>query len=893
MKNILISSLLTLTCSAGSAPLWAKSNPAAPGARLALQQGWMIQSSAKAQASGETLSRPGFKPEGWYPTNIPSTVFAALVKNKVYPNPDFGMNLRNTPGIAYPVGANFANLPMPANSPYIVPWWYRTEFKLPASLKGRHLWLDFHGINYKANIWMNGREIADTDQVEGMWRQYEFDVTGAAQPGKLNALALEIFAPKPDDLSITFVDWNPLPPDKDMGIYRGVYLRSSGVVTVRHTQAVTRLDLPSLAVAHLTLSADLRNTSSRPVTGVLRARLEGVGVALAKRVRLKAHESRRVTLTPEEFSELNIAHPPLWWPYPLGPQNLERLSVEFETGGKVSDRESAEIGIREITSTLDAADHRLFRINGRRILIRGGGWTPDMMLRPRPKYLDDEMRYVRDMHLNTLRLEGKVMGEHFFNLCDRYGILVLAGWCCCDHWERWRSWRPVDYQVAAASLESQLRRLRNHPCMLAWLYGSDNPPPPKVEKMYLKILRQTRWPNPHLSSASAKPTTVTGISGVKMTGPYQYVAPSYWLLDHQRGGAFGFNTETSPGPAIPVMASLREMLPPEDWWPIDKVWDDHAGGGAFRNLDVFTRALDARYGKATSAQDYVEKSQLMAYEGERAMFEAYGRNKFISTGVIQWMLNNAWPSMIWHLFDYYLRPGGGYFGAKKACEPLHAQYSYDDGSIVVVNSYYRAFSGYKVAAQVYNLDGTEKFSKQQRLDIPANSSNRVFVLPQLEGLSTTYFLRLRLADAEGKTVSSNFYWLSTKPDVFDWNDSTWYYTPLSSTADFTALRELPRVKLGLAVRREREGRDELDRITLNNPTSHLAFFVHLRILRKRNGAEIDPVLWEDNYFEVMPGKTKSLTARYHASELEGSRPMVAVDGWNVAPGQAGGTAPTP
>jgi exo-1,4-beta-D-glucosaminidase len=849
---------------------------------MALRQGWMIQSSAKVQATGAKISTPGFKPAGWYPTTIPSTVFAALVKNRVYPNPDFGTNLRSVPGVNYPIGGNYSNLPMPANSPYAVPWWYRTKFKLPATLKGRRLWLEFHGINYKANIWMNGREIADASRVAGIFRQYEFDVTGVARPGKLNALALEIYAPKPDDLSITFVDWNPLPPDKDMGIYRGVYLRSSGAVTVRHAQIATRLDLPSLAAAHLTVSADLRNVTSRPVTGVLRARIPSLGVAISRRVRLKPSEQTRVMLTPREFSQLNIAHPPLWWPYPLGPQNLEQLTVEFERKRTISDQRVVTFGIREITSTLDAQNHRLFRINGRRILIRGGGWTPDMMLRPRHHYLADQIRYVRNMHLNALRLEGKLMGNHFFNLCDRYGILVLAGWCCCDHWQFWGTWRPVDYQIAADSERDQLRRLRNHACILVWLYGSDVPPIPKVERMYLKILQQVRWPNPYLSSASATPTPVTGPSGVKMTGPYQYVAPSYWYLDHQRGGAFGFNTETSPGPAIPVIASLRQMLPADRLWPINRFWDYHAGGGAFKNLDVFTRALDARYGKATGLKDYVEKAQLMAYEGERAMFEAYGRNKFTSTGVIQWMLDNAWPSMIWHLFDYYLRPGGGYFGVQEACQPLHVQYSYDDGSIVVVNSYYRAFDAYRVTAQVYNLDLTKKFFKERRVDIPPNSSTRVFVLPKLQGLSTTYFLRLRLVNSGGKTVSSNFYWLSTKPDVFDWSASTWFYTPLTAYADFSELKELPQVKLDLEVHRERESGNELDRIALDNPTPHLAFFVHLRILRKSDGKEIAPVLWNNNYFELMPGETKNLTARYRPAELKGSQSIIAVDGWNVA-----------
>src|SRR5947209_9037352 len=136
------------------------------------------------------------------------------------------------------------------------------------------------------------------------------------------------------------------------------------------------------------------------------------------------------------------------------------------------------------------------------------------------------------------------------------------------------------------------------------------------------------------------------------------------------------------------------------------------------------------------------KSQLMTYDGERAMFEAYARNRERAGGVVQWMLNNAWPSLIWHLYDYYLLPAGGYFGAKKACEPLHVQYSYDDRSVVVVNSYYKQVSGLRVSAKVYNIDAESKFSKETTLDAAPDSSTRVFTLPEIAGLSTTYFVRL-------------------------------------------------------------------------------------------------------------------------------------------------------
>ena len=232
--------------------------------------------------------------------------------------------------------------------------------------------------------------------------------------------------------------------------------------------------------------------------------------------------------------------------------------------------------------------------------------------------------------------------------------------------------------------------------------------------MYLRILKDCDWPNPSVSSASGKSTPV-GQSGMKMTGPYEYVAPAFWYLDTQQGGAYGFNTETSPGPAIPPIESLRLMLPEDHLWPVDSVWEYHAGGMS-DTLSVFTEALDKRYGASTSVEEYSRKAQMQAYEAHRAMMEAYGRNKYTSTGVIQWMLNNAWPSMIWHLYDWYLRPGGSYFGVKRACEPLHVQYSYDDRSIVVVNSYYKHFPGLKVAAQVYNLDMTEKFSREATVD---------------------------------------------------------------------------------------------------------------------------------------------------------------------------------
>jgi exo-1,4-beta-D-glucosaminidase len=855
--------------------------------KLRLADGWMLQSSSKVDQSGETLSKARFQPRGWYPVSVPTTVVSALVKHKILPDPMFGMNLRQFPGVSYPIGANFSNLPMPPDSPYLVSWWYRKTFTLPADYKGKTVWLNFRGINYRANIWLNGKQIAKSDDVAGAWRTYEFNVTGISKPDLEDVLAVQVFAPTEKDLAITFVDWNPAPPDKNMGLWREVFLTVSGPVGLRYPTVISHVD--AAGNAQLTVTALLKNASKEPVRGTLKGAIDRI--EFAQDVELGAGENKDVTFDAGKFSQLNLTHPRLWWPVQMGKPELYLMKMEFVVNGRVSDHSETRFGIREVTSELNADQRRVFAINGKKILIRGGGWTPDMLLRESSQRLADEFRYVRDMGLNTIRLEGKLETEEFFERADREGILVMAGWCCCDHWERWGEWSPQDFDIAKASLQDQIYRLRSHPSVVMWLNGSDNPPPPDVEEMYLAVEKQLLFPSPVVSSATAKPTSVTGDSGVKMTGPYEYVAPSYWSEDKIDGshhcnpggcgGAYGFNTETSPGPAVPPIESLRAMLPKDHLWPIDDWWNYHAGGGQFKDLHVYTDALTARYGKAETLEDYALKAQLMNYEGIRAMFEAYSRNKYTSTGVIQWMLNNAWPSMIWNLYDYYLRPGGGYFGAKRAMEPLHPLYSYDDHSMWVVSSRYDHVPRLKLTTKIYNLDMTEKFSQESSVDAAADSTNKVFTLPELTDASPVYFLVLRLEDSAGKLVGSNFYWLSTKPESLDWEKSNWFTTPTSSVADYTALSQLPRADLRIATRTERQGEESVTHVAVENPGKALAFFVHLKVERGKGGEEIMPVIWEDNYFSLLPGEKREVTATYRTAELGSAKPDVEVSAWNV------------
>ena len=852
--------------------------------RVLLHDGWMLQSSCKVAAKGAQISLPGFGTDGWHATTVPSTVVAALVEDKTFPDPYFGENLRSIPGATYPIGKMFSVRPMPKDSPFRCSWWYRTEFRAPDGLEGQRVWLNFAGINNRANIWLNGQRIAGEHDVAGAYRTYEFDISSLLVRDGPNVLAVETIAQTEKDLGVNWVDWNPTPPDKDMGLWREVSLRATGPVEIRFPAVAAHFPAASLDEADLTVEAELRNSGPAPVTGALEAELEGHRIRQA--ITLKAGEVRTIGFAPEAFSELRVQSPELWWPHQMGAPALHSLSLRFLLGDRVSDSASIRYGIREITSENDPQGHLLFRVNGKRILIRGGGWAPDMLLRQSPERLKTEFRYVRDLNLNAIRLEGPTESDAFFDLADEQGVLVMAGWTCCDYWQKWTDWKQSDIEIATASERSQIERLRAHPSMLAWLNGSDQPPPAAVERPFLAVLKELDWPNPVLSSASENITPITGRSGVKMRGPYDYTPPDYWLADTAKfGGAYGFATEISPGAAVPPLSSLRKMLPAEHVVPNDPVWNYHAGSERFQNLRHFEDAMNAIYGAPSDLADYERKSQAMAYDSERAMFEAYSRNKYGSTGVIQWMLNNAWPSLIWHLWDYYLQPAGGYFGAKKACEPLHVQYSYDDRSVAVVNSTYQPGLNLSVTAKLFDSALHERFSATLPVDVPADGVTKAGAFPEgaFDPASPVYFVDLVLKDNFGKELSTNFYWLSAKKNIYDWaaedNDA---FTPVKSYEDFTALQSLPsagKISVGAGVLSGAGG--PLVRAMLQNRSDHLAFQIHLGIRRKNEGADILPVLWSDNYFSLMPGESRAVTAQFLSPDALSGETELRVTGWNI------------
>jgi exo-1,4-beta-D-glucosaminidase len=826
--------------------------------KILLKNNWAIQSAADAREKGDIISTTAFKAEKWYPATVPSTVLGTLVENKVFPDPYFGTNIESLPGYT-----NDRRIGMPENSPFRSAWWYRTVVQLPDDIAGRLTWLKFHSINYRANIWLNGHLIADTTEIEGAYRLYNLNISEFALAGKENCLALEIFPPKGMDLTITWVDWNPTPPDRGMGIWYDVSVRSTGPVTIENTRVITTLNLPSTDRAKLSVTSELFNASQVEMKGTLRGKIENI--EFSREVILEPNEKRIVDFEPEKFSQLEISNPRLWWPHTMGAQNLYDLNLTFEIDGKVSDSEKTRFGIREITSWMNNFENkhtRVFQINGKNIVIRGGGYVEDMMLRSSDKRTDIDILYAKHMGLNTLRMEAPRGSDHLFEKCDEEGILIMVGWCCCSSWERWKNWTPHIADIAEKSWHDQIVHLRNHPSVFDWLYGSDNFPPADVEKRYIQVLNEYDGTRPYQSSATKDSSAIAGNTGLWM-GPYPmvyaYMPPAYWY------GKLEFNTEAGPaGEQIAPVESMRKMMPEEDLWPISKSWDLRLHKAFYPPA---RKALESRYGIPGSLEEYSDKSQVLQLEATRAMFEAFAGNKYRSSGIIYWMYNSAWPSLYWQLYDYYFAPNGAFYGAKKACEILHIQYAYDDGSVQVVNGSGLAYKNMKATASMYNMDMKKVYSKEIQVSIGADESKKIIVPEKPAGVQGVYFLKLLLNDASGKPVSSNFYWLSANGD---------------EKADFTALNSLPKVKLKCRVSggKQADGRFKLT-IELENPSRVLAFSVNPKIVKSSSRDLVLPVYWDDNYFSLLPGEKRALVVEFNDEDLAGEKPLFMVNGWNI------------
>jgi exo-1,4-beta-D-glucosaminidase len=830
----------------------------------------MIQSSDSLNAGGEVISTPEIHTKGWYSAKVPETVLHTLVNNGVYTDIYKDDNMEKIPV-----------------EPFKSSWWYRTAFDLEEVRQGTLL--KFEGINYKANIWLNGKQVADTAEVINTFRHFKFDVSKYVKKGT-NVLAVEVFPPVPGDFTIGFVDWNPEPPDNNMGIFRNVVLEVNGGVEVSDPYIVSNL-FDDNKKATLNASVYLTNRSDIRRSGDAVLIFNDTEMLIP--VVLEPGKTKQILFSPEKFNALKIADPKLWWPHTLGEPYLYSARFEFREGGNVLDEKDISFGIRSVSDYFTQEGHRGFRINGKKILIRGGGWVDRLLLDDTYETTKAQLDYVKDMNLNTIRLEGFWgKDQTIYDLCDRMGILVMVGWSCQWEWEDYLGkycdeeyggiLSDSDIAMMSDAWQDQIVWLRNHPSIFTWMGGSDCKPKPELEKNYFKIFEEYDSTRVYLPSAKEW-ASLAGETGVKMRGPYAYEPPVYWFEDTLYGGAFGFNTETGPGAQVPPLESVKKMLSEDHLWPIDEIWDYHCGRNEFTTLDRYTKALEMRYGKATGVEDYVKKAQVLNYELMRPMFEAFSAYRYKSTGVIQWMLNSAWPEMYWQLYDFYLMPNGAYFGAKKAQQPYHVIYDYAKNSIWVVNDRLEDLDGCTLKVRVYDIRSKLKYEEKQTVDLKANSSKELFKLSG-HGLSPVYFIDTRLYDSAGKEIDNNFYWISSKKDILDYKTEVepWnYYTPSKQYADFTALNSMPEVKVVYSMEQERG--DDADRfiIKLENESDHIAFFVHAKIENAKDHKSILPVIWSDNYVSLLPGETRILTARIKDPEVNDKMPYLVIDGYNL------------
>jgi exo-1,4-beta-D-glucosaminidase len=847
---------------------------------------WQIQSSAKAQQSGAEISSPGFSTQGWYPVSGRATVMAGLAENGKYENVFYGDNLRAV------------EEPDASGTMFVIPWWYRSEFIAGKGAQGLHTSLRINGMIPSADVWLNGQLIADRAAVAGAYPVHEIDVTRWVHEG-VNTLALRVHPGDPrTSLDIGWVDWNPPPPDNNMGPWRGVDVVRTGPVELRFAQVTSALPLPDLARAGLTVQVQARNLEESAhdatITGV------AAGVSLRRTIHLAPGETQVVAFSPRTDPKLELGHPRIWWPAGMGEHPLYGVEMTVAVDGAVSSHAAAAFGIRSVSSHLTSQGSVQFVVNGKPVLIRGAGWAPDMFLRDDPRRMEAEFSYIRNLGLNAIRSEGKLEDARFYDLADRDGIMILPGWECCDKWESAAKtggapWDAADEKVAAASMASEARLLRSHPSVIGFLIGSDNAPPAAISRIYVDALRAADWPLPIIAAAVPQATPETGPSGMKMDGPYAWVPPAYWYAD-KLGGAFGFDSEVSAGASIPPLDDLTRMLSPQELealWKYPDIRQYHASAAwsVFATITPFDTALANRYGAPKSLEDYVAKAQLENYDNVRAQFEAFNAHMNAanpSTGVIYWMLNNAWPSLHWHLYDYFLNPAGAYFGAKMANEPVHIQYSYDTREIMLINHTLTREHGLRAAVRVRNLDGSVAFERRLAgIDLAENTARKLMVLPAPEGWSRTYFIELELASADGRPVSRNVYWLAARGDELDWEHSNWYLTPVTRYADLTPLQSLPAATSEVRATLRHEGGEDIATVTLTVPPSStgVALFQHVSIRRAAEGEHLLPILWSGNDVTLWPGESVTLTARYaapvSAAAPGAAAPVVEVRGWNA------------
>ena len=898
--------------------------------------GWQVQSSRAAPGNdGAAVSRPGFAARGWLKVRpddggAPGTEVEALLQNGRCRNVFFATNLKRCFGYMKSVGAD--TIPR-----FAVPWWFRTTFRAGAGGAVSHASLVVNGVVGEADLWFNGHEVAGHRTLQGAYTQYVYDVSRLVHPGA-NAIALRLYPNDPGTMfTLDNVDWTQIPPDNNTGIQFPDQLHTSAALAISDAHVVEH-NAPHVTSSALTLRAQVTNTTGRSQPGVLSAHItppSGPPIAITQRVSLPAHSTRTVSLTPARFHELRINHPQVWWPYQMGTQPLYGLTMSVGPGDAhgPQDSESETFGIRTITTRLVGASpiaphgSRQFLVNGRPILFRGGGWSENLFLHYSAADTANQIALIKNLGLNGIRTEGKEMPGDFYEQMDRAGILVDAGFQCCDAWQLPDDGKGVtadDYRVLANSALAIGRRLRNHPSILNFSW-SDNNPIPRQAAVSIAAFKRADFQEPLIASAEYKSAHGLPSSGEK-EGPYDWVPPSYWYDtthyskdDSSRtnvGGAWAFDSEAGEGATIPTLDSIDRFLSPFEQTQLWKAPDYNQyhlnyepdlpgpsnGGYSFGTLHDLDRAMKARYGSWSSLSQYVQEAQLQNYETQRAEFEAYvdhsSRAKAPSTGIVYWQLNKGWPTLLWDLYNNDYDQAGSYFGAQEANKPLHVLYAYGARTVSVANLSGAQATGLSVQSRVFSVAGTLLDDKTASgVAVRSEGVRENLLRPAVPAATRpparaqTYFVELLLR-RRGQVVDRNVYWLSTQRDVVNWSKTIGQpQATMTSFADLRGLRNLAPAQVSVTAHTSADGSDDVTDVTIANTsaTPAPAFFLRADVRRgstagaPANGDnEVLPALWSDNDTTLWPGESETLEVRYARAALRGATPVVSVSGVNVA-----------
>ncbi|MFO1476526.1 MAG: glycoside hydrolase family 2 protein [Verrucomicrobiota bacterium] len=837
-----------------AAILPARAEPAAAADWRSLSSGpWRLQNELSVSTPGRDIARPGFNDRDWVPAVVPGTVLGSYVARGLVPDPWFGDQMSR-------ISDDFFSRR---------DFWYRREFVVPPEVAGRRLWLNFDGVNWKADVFLNGRALG---RIDGAFIRGRFDISGLVQPGATNALAVlihHVAHPDPGPRKITqktlgarttngdvlgrdsptFLasagwNWLPIVRGREIGIWNDVRLEDSGEVTLADPWVIADFSPADPAHADLRLMTSVSNAAARRVTALLRGSV--AGASFSAPIALEPGEMRNVALTPSNCPALRLSHPQLWWPNGYGPQPLYTLDLDCETGAAVSDRKSVTFGVRRIDYAVTNGS-LVLSVNGCPILCRGGNWGMDEgMLNCDAAGYDIRVRLHRDAGLNMIRnWVGMVGRREFYEACDRYGILVWDDFWLANPVD---GPEPDDPGMFLSNARDKIRRVRSHPSLALYCGRNEGDPPPELNEALQAAVAELDGTRLYLSNSAAG--IVTG------RGPYE-VKDVEWYFEN-RGRTFHSELGIV---AVPVVESMRAMMPESDLWPINDMWAVHDYQSP--RMPQYTERIGRRYDPPSGIEDYCRKAQMVNLESAKAMFESLRAGR--GGGTLLWMTQPAWPSLICQIYDYWFEPTAAYFGVRKACEPVHVFWNAATDRVQAANDSTTNLSGLSVEAWRYDLSGRPVWHRTAALDLPAGAVRDCFDFERAPDPGRVFLVKLALRRGS-EVLSDNFYWGSGRG------------------ASCRELNDLPAVRLNAVVRRVEPAVPGRYRVLLTNSTNAPALAIRLKV--SRDGARVLPVFYDDNYFSLLPGEQREVQLEYNAAMGAATNAArLGVEGWNVAPSE--------